>query len=151
MKGVLTELLNYHDEANRLFLDHLDVLTDAHDEVNRLMDHVINAHVIWLDRMNEKRVRHKPWDRHPKNYRRELHRDLMEESFSMIEKGSLELPFRYQNTKGAYFENTPQQVLFHIVIHVTHHRVQINTLLRQSSQNPAVNDYIFYKRIALDI
>ena len=59
--------------------------------------------------------------------------------------------FRYKNTKGNTFENSFSQVLFHIVNHGTHHRGQINLLLKREDLPTLVNDYIFYRRENLDM
>lgn len=52
----------------------------------------------------------------------------------------------YKNSKGNQFNNSIQQILFHVVNHFTHHRGQIISDLRQNGIDPIITDYIFYKR-----
>lgn len=52
----------------------------------------------------------------------------------------------YKNTKGDEFTNSLQDILVHIMTHNHYHRGQINQLLREAGLEPAVIDYILYKR-----
>ena len=150
MKDLLLELFQYYDEANRLYFEHLQPIPPD-SRMQELMDHVINAHAIWLDRMEGQEVLFKPWTRHSQEERNTSHIQLMERTSSFISSKDLTHTFRYQNTKGKTFENAFSQVLFHIVNHGTHHRGQINLLLKAENLSLPVNDYIFYRREILDM
>ena len=52
----------------------------------------------------------------------------------------------YENSEGRLFNNTVQDILFHIINHSTHHRGQISTDFRQNGLEPLQLDYVFYKR-----
>ena len=150
MKDLLLELFKYYDEANRLYFEHLKPIPSS-SRMQELMDHIVNAHAVWLDRMEDSEMQASPWRRHSQEERITLHTQLMERTASFISSTDLTHSFRYKNTKGNTFENTFNQVLFHIVNHGTHHRGQINLLLKRENLPTLVNDYIFYRREILDM
>ncbi|MGZ5244572.1 MAG: DinB family protein [Bacteroidia bacterium] len=52
----------------------------------------------------------------------------------------------YVNSQGERFENSLQDVLFHLINYGTHHRAQISTLFRQNDMAPPAADYFFWVR-----
>ena len=52
----------------------------------------------------------------------------------------------YKTMKGDQFSNTVSDVLFHLVNHSTYHRGQIASIFRKADVQPAVTDFIVYKR-----
>ncbi|MEO1383956.1 MAG: DinB family protein [Bacteroidota bacterium] len=150
MKDLLLELFKYYDEANRLYFGHLQPIPSS-SRIQELMDHIVNAHAVWLDRMEGAEMRVSPWMRHRQEERSTLHAQLMQRTSTFMASTDLTHSFRYKNTKGNTFENSFSQVLFHIVNHGTHHRGQINLLLKREDLPTLVNDYIFYRREILDM
>ena len=150
MKDLLLELFKYYDEANRLYFGHLRPIPSS-ARIQELMDHIVNAHAVWLDRMEGAEMRVSPWMRHSQEERSALHAQLMQRTSTFMASTDLAHSFRYKNSKGNTFENSFSQVLFHIVNHGTHHRGQINLLLKREDLPTLVNDYIFYRREILDM
>ncbi|MBI1358465.1 MAG: damage-inducible protein DinB [Acidobacteria bacterium] len=52
----------------------------------------------------------------------------------------------YRNQTGNEFRNTPLDILTHLGLHSQHHRGQIALQLRQLGQEPAVTDFIAFRR-----
>ncbi len=56
----------------------------------------------------------------------------------------------YVNTKGEAYRNSVQEICMHLLLHSAYHRGQVAQLLRANGGEPAVTDYIFYKRMLGD-
>ena len=69
-----------------------------------------------------------------------------QETLKILDERGLEEVIIYKNSKGTEFDNTIQQILFHIANHFSHHKGQIISDIRQGGIDPIVTDYIFYKR-----
>lgn len=142
---MLKDLFHYHDQANRLFIPLL-VQSNAPAEALRLFSHVINAHGLWLDRMQGRPPRFEVWQVHPAETFEALHEQLMQETEPLLAGADLEATFAYQNSRGQHFENQVQQMLFHLINHSTYHRGQIALALRQAGITPPATDYIVLRR-----
>ncbi|MEQ8584322.1 MAG: DinB family protein [Marinoscillum sp.] len=110
-----------------------------------LFSHVINAHQIWNARIVTEKalgVNQLHTLETCQAYDQSNHLRTME----IIADSDLSQPIQYRTSSGAEFENTIQEILFHVSNHTTHHRGQIISDLRQHGIEPIVTDYIFYKR-----
>jgi uncharacterized damage-inducible protein DinB len=58
--------------------------------------------------------------------------------------------FEYTSTEGLRFRNTVEDVLTQLYGHSLYHRGQIAQLLRAGGAEPAVTDFVFWAREALD-
>ena len=99
--------------------------------------HIWDAEVIWLTRIKGGNIADWP----SKNFtggKPEMLKGLINTSTELLqfvkEKGE---PFQqekiiYKNMKGDSYENSVEEILFHLVNHGTYHRGQIITLLRTS-------------------
>src|SRR5690606_21461687 len=73
------------------------------------------------------------------------------DSLEIILQSDFSAQLQYVNTKGIAFTNTVRDILFHIINHSTHHRAQVARALRQDGIAPPPSDYIFYKRLNMNL
>ena len=150
MKEFLKDIFLYHFKTNEQLLNTMEIYSNGpSEEMLDIFSHSINAHQIWNARIMGRKglgvfQRHelqhcKAWDK--QNYF---------DTVDIIEAHQLEESIQYENTKGASYENTVEEILFHIANHFSHHRGQLVQLMRKAGMNPPVTDYIFYKRRTTD-
>lgn len=72
--------------------------------------------------------------------------DNFKETLRIIDEYKLNKVISYSNSTGKEFNNSIQQILFHVANHFSHHKGQIISDLRQNGITPLLTDYIFYKR-----
>ncbi|WP_412467367.1 DinB family protein [Pedobacter sp. KLB.chiD] len=112
----------------------------------RLFSHVLNAQHIWAYRMSGRKPEYGVWDIHPK----ENFESLSLENFKLIREALNNFPLDqrilYSNSRGDQYENSIDEILFHLFNHSTYHRGQVVTLLKKAGFTPPVTDYIMLKR-----
>ena len=137
------DLFEYTREMNDLFIDLAEACSS--EKAGRLMNHIINAQQIWLDRMQSREMSLGPW------FLRENTEALKDDNRRLfLEYSNLLNDFAeitgYSNTKGRSFQNRTSDILYHVVNHATHHRAQIAIMARGEGLEVPPSDYIFYKR-----
>ncbi|MGQ2985208.1 DinB family protein [Flavobacterium sp.] len=149
MTSYFNELFEYTHHFNDKVITLLFTLEDVPERSQKLLCHTINAHEIWIARIEKRTPSTGVWDTRPletlktindKNYSDTLH---ILENFDINEKVS------YVNSQGAAFVNTVGEILLHAGNHSTYHRGQIATDCKEHGIEPLVTDYIFYKRQSL--
>ena len=146
MKDFFKDIFEYHHHFNQKLAgqltEHEDRLTER---TIPLFSHSINAQQIWNSRItNEEQLGvHQV---HNLEECRQLDKENFQKTLKVLEERDLEEVISYRNSKGAEFQNTIREILFHIANHFTHHKGQIISDLRQQGISPIVTDYIFYKR-----
>ncbi|MTI89041.1 MAG: hypothetical protein FH748_13875 [Balneolaceae bacterium] len=113
-------------------------------ELKKHLAHLFHAQLVWAARIQNSASEINVW---PELSMQEI-KELMEQSPSML-KHLAEEPeqiIKYANSSGAVFENSVEEILFHIIIHGQHHRAQIAKLLRQAEITPPATDLIFFLR-----
>ena len=147
LKVFFKDLFDYslaHDrKLIALFKEHPENLKAKAGE---LFDHVLNAHHIWNQRMLGKERHFGVWERHVAEALERIATENYNDSLKILETADLDANLNYQDTKGNSFQNTVQEVLFHVVNHGTYHRGQIALEFRNSGVDPMISDYIYYKR-----
>ncbi len=149
MKDVLHNLFSYNYHTNNLFYKTLRKTETAKGKPVELFSHILNAHAIWLARIEQTPPPYDVWASHTLDMCEQLNQDLYHQSRSLLnnmDEGFLEKVIYYQNTKGISYQNTTRDIFLHIINHGTHHRAQISLLIRQQGHTPPVSDYILYKR-----
>lgn len=149
MDSFFRKIFDYHFKLNA------DLISLIHDreevispEIHRLFCHMLNAHQIWNARIL-KAPAYKVFQLHdPKDYS-EIDRSNRELSLNILHTYKLTDSVQYNDTKGRAFENTIEEVLFHIGNHHTHHRAQIMKMLREKGLQPLITDYIYVTRKTL--
>lgn len=149
MKEMLNDLFTYNYHINQVFINTLQKAELADRKVIELLSHLLNAHTIWLDRIEKKIPTYEVWATHSIDTCEQLNQDNYRQTqrlLQTLDTNDLETSIDYQNTKGAVYQNKLRDILLHIINHATHHRAQIAYIIRQQGYAPPVSDYIFYKR-----
>ncbi len=141
-----TNVFEYHYKINeRLINQMLDNIENVSEKANLLLCHSINAHQIWNSRIaNEKSLG--VFEIYPLTDCIDLNKSNFETTILILQNEDLQKTILYQNSKGLVYENTIQDILFHISNHYSHHRGQLISELKQTDIEPIVSDYIFHKR-----
>lgn len=148
MKEFLKRFFEYNFQINAS----LDARFKSYDyslegDIIRLANHVINAHQIWIERI-EGNIRLKnPWEDFPIESFGARNQALYEKSLALLANADLEQVISFQSFSGAAFEKRVSDILVHIVNHATYHRGQIAQLMRKSGLEPVPSDYIHWARL----
>ena len=147
---LVQDLFAYNEHANQQFIEILSSLETAPEKAIGFIDHIFNAHQIWLNRIQMEAPNFGVWQPHDPNKWFELNEQLHQRTRTYLDADpanrSLDATISYQNSKGQSFTNALKDIYFHVINHSTHHRSQIALLLRQNKIIPPASDYIFYKR-----
>ncbi len=149
MKNYFHEMFEYNKYANNLFINVIVNNNLENTKINKLFCHILNAHDIWLSRLQKRISKFGPWEIHSNDLLLEINQQLHIETQYFLNSLSVmdfEGKIKYMNTKGESFENCIKDGLTQLVNHGTHHRSQVSLLLRQLDIEPPTSDYIFYIR-----
>lgn len=147
MKQFFKELLEYGHHYNQklgtVFIENTDKTSEKSVE---LYSHILNAHHIWNNRVDQKTPAFNVWQIQPVSKFKDIDKINYEHSLRILENANLNETLNYSTSNGQPFSNTIQDIFFHIINHSTYHRGQIATEFKQNGLVPLVTDYIFYKR-----
>lgn len=154
MEDSIKQLWLYNDWANKLVIDKL-LLCDKEipESCIRLLSHIVNAQLIWQNRIDRIPPTVGVWDMHSLSECKEIHSSTSINLQKKIKFTSIgvEIPIHYTNTKNEKFVNTLQEILLHIFNHGTYHRAQIATEMRKNGLEPINTDFITYARSKIEI
>jgi uncharacterized damage-inducible protein DinB len=139
-------LFQFHFDQNLKILDtikkHFQVLEHTG---HALFCHSINAHQVW-----NARILNQPTEEVFKIHALDTCQDRMEknqdETELILEKFDLNESIVYLNSRYERFDNSINDILYHILNHYAHHRGQIVMDMRNNGIEPPITDFIFYKR-----
>ncbi|HQQ94913.1 MAG TPA: DinB family protein [Bacteroidia bacterium] len=147
---LLETLFDYNQQSNEKILElltgHEAVLTE---KSIRLANHIINAHHIWNNRIEQNEMPYQVWEIHKFSDLRRLSASNYTRSIDLLKDYLPETEIMYNTTKGEVFKNNVLDILFHIINHSTYHRAQIATELKSTGLSVPVTDYIVFKRTNL--
>lgn len=147
MKQFFAGLFEYSHHYNQKIAD---VVISNPDNISekalKLLSHILNAHQVWNNRIDATDKPFGVWDMHSTEDLKAIDKGNYEHSLLILDKYNLSETLHYSNTKGQAFENSIQDILFHVINHSTYHRAQIATELKQRHIEPPATDYIFFKR-----
>lgn len=147
MKTFFKELFEYNLSCNenyiKLLLDHEKHLSEKSIQ---LINHIVNAHHIWNNRIDPKELPYHVWEIHRFSALSLIDKNNHVQSHEIIDDFNLDKTVNYKNTKNQEFENSIRDILFHIINHSNYHRAQLASELKQLDIAPPVSDYIVYKR-----
>ncbi|WP_159799021.1 DinB family protein [Flavobacterium sp. MK4S-17] len=147
MKTFFKELFGYTFNFNDKVINSLKNSNAAMPEkAVKLLNHTINAHEVWNARILGETCTTGIWEVHPYESLADINKANYNKSLTILDNYGLDTVINYTNSKGDSFQNTLQDILFHIVNHSTYHRGQIATDSKENGITPLVTDYIFYKR-----
>lgn len=150
MKQNFIELFEYNDWANSVLIDALIKLDSSVDKTVRLINHIISAQDLWLERIqNQTSWDIELWEEHSLHECYALSGISTNEWLKYINRNTektLREEHTYYNSKNEQFTNKIYQTINHVITHSHYHRGQINLLLRESSESPVECDYIYFLR-----
>lgn len=147
-KEFFKELFGYGHQANqRLWSAMMENKGKVPEKSIKWYNHILNAHQIWNNRIDQKNAAFGVWESHPIPQEKEINQQNYTHSLTILDTYDLESVVRYTNSKGTAFTNYVRDILFHIINHSTYHRGQIASDFRQNGLEPLVSDYIFLKRL----
>ena len=147
MNAFFKELFEYSHHFNQTIATAFTSESEkTSQKANVLFCHLLNAHQIWNNRIMPIQPLHGVWDLLPIEKRAEIDAENYSHSLKILSQTNILDRISYTNSKGQKFNNSIQEILFHIINHSTYHRGQIAMEFRNSGIEPINTDYIFYKR-----
>jgi uncharacterized damage-inducible protein DinB len=147
MQSFFKELFEYSHHFNQELIAVLTTHPDkASEKAVKLMNHVLNAHQIWNNRIDPRQATFGVWEMHRPEDLKAIDDTNYEHTLHLLDKVDLDETIHYANSRGQQFSNRIRDILFHAVNHSTYHRGQIATEFKQHGLEPLVTDYIMYKR-----
>jgi uncharacterized damage-inducible protein DinB len=149
MEILLTKLWLYNDWANKSLINSFELQSsEISGKSMHLLCHIMNAQMIWVDRITGVKTSVGVWDDHDLETCKTMHGKASAQIKQEIENRGYELQrtIHYVNTKGLHFENQFDDILLHIFNHGTYHRAQIAQDLRINEIEPTGTDYIAFVR-----
>ncbi len=142
-----TELFDYGHQVNQELIRAMQRHSDKVPQKGMaLINHVLNAHQIWNNRIKRTASPFAVWERHDIQQLSEIDKRNYSDTLSILEDADLDQVLTYSNSQNKTFRNSVQHILFHVVNHSTYHRGQIALLFRQEGLEPLNTDYILFKR-----
>ncbi|MBF6608971.1 MAG: hypothetical protein ITG00_09570 [Flavobacterium sp.] len=148
MQSYLSEHYSYNLTANSRTIQSVLAATDRPESVDKLLSHILVAHSIWLLRIAQPDLakNSSPWATlNPESFEK-VNRQLFDDTKKMLDSENLTRELDYVNSKGESYRSSVIDICSHILLHSAYHRGQIAQLLRQTGNEPAITDYIFYTR-----
>lgn len=148
MNGLI-QLFDYNYLANEKYIKAISVLNSNNNAFN-LMFHILNAHIIWINRIKNEEIKVSPFTIHDTQTLSPKNLENYENTLSILVNNDNSKIIHYRNAKGEKFSNTVEGILHHIINHSTYHRGQISIALKQEDIPVPVSDYIAYLREKTD-
>jgi len=76
MKNYFHDMFEYNKYANNLFIKVISDSNIENSKINKLLSHVLNAHDIWLCRLQKKVARFGSWEIHSNDLLCEINQSL---------------------------------------------------------------------------
>lgn len=140
------ELLEYNEASNNAVIEKLQEY-EVYDEVfDTLISHILNAHEVWNSRILVKSPRYDIWQIHPRTDLKDINLQLHLNTGEILETVDKDQVIHYTNSKEKPYSNSMKEIIYHLLNHSNYHRAQINMKLRENRIEPAITDYIYFKR-----
>ena len=149
MKEKLLSLVAYTYWANNLIFTTLEEENIQDEKIQVWASHILNAEVIWLDRIEKIPVKTSVFGKRPIETVGTMLRTCNERFKHLVQRSSeneLTQIITYTDSEGNPYENELSDILFHLINHSTHHRSQIAARLRDLGIAPPPTDFIYFKR-----
>jgi uncharacterized damage-inducible protein DinB len=145
-KQVLQLMNGYNRQVNADMIKHLEEASPSNERITLLISHIVNAHQIWLERMQGKSMTVKVFELRSYEQLRKQNEDNYLLTDEIIEQRNLDETISYVNLKRQRFSNHIHEMFLHLFNHSSYHRGQINQLLVQEGKQAMVSDFIVYNR-----
>ncbi|PBQ33452.1 damage-inducible protein DinB [Sphingobacteriaceae bacterium] len=147
MKEFYKELFDYNHQVNQKLLIAFNEHSDKASEKSvQWINHILNAHQVWISRIDEQEEPLSPWHVHSLGYLKDIDLSNYNRSLAVISNTDFTQVISYVNSVGKSYKNSVKDILFHVINHSTYHRGQIATDFKNSGLSPLVTDYIAFKR-----
>ncbi|GAB3221039.1 DinB family protein [Algoriphagus aestuariicola] len=113
-------------------------------EIIRLANHLINAHQIWIERIEGNITLRNPWEDFPIESFPSRNEALYTKTLEILKLVDLDAKISFHSFSGAAFEKRVSDMLIHIINHATYHRGQLASMMRKSGLEPVPSDYIHW-------
>ena len=147
MKHQLKRLFEYNLWANQKLLDVLLASDFKHPKISIFISHVLNAQLIWFDRVNGSVSNTPVWETYDLEKVSTMLISNSQDWLDLIDTAeALDSVVKYTDSKGKGYETVLSDILTHVANHGTHHRGQVALLLREEGIAPPASDFIFFSR-----
>ena len=150
MRDHFLQLFQYNAWANKKISEAVSELPNTSEYLIKIMNHINAAQEIWLNRIINPEASN--MDVFPNHDIKDCIEALSESSNewylfieSMMDEHLQEVHY-YNNSKGDSYQNTLEEIAFHVINHSNYHRGQVNREIRVLGGEPPKLDYIFYSR-----
>ena len=142
-----SDLFACEHAANRQVLDTMRETPSLPDRAHSVASHVLAAQRVWLERMTGGTSQTPVWPNLSPDERdvwlAENHRAFQDHLASDPE---LDAPISYRTSRGDSFQNTPREILTHLLLHGAYHRGQLAASVREAGGTPPKTDLIVHLR-----
>ena len=147
MKEFFKEIFEYNYEINQKILAVMAKNASSCSEKSiSLMNHILNAHQIWNNRILSKPDAVKVWEIRMLSELKGIDQNNYQTSMEILDSSQLDEEINYKKSTGEVYKNNVRDLLFHISNHSTYHRGQIASEFRNSGLEPIISDFIIFKR-----
>ena len=141
-----SRLFHYDNACNLKLIEFLEEQEQKPERILQLLNHVVAAKNLWLQRILRKPVTTQPWP----DWSVEMLKEMTEKSHNewtdflqKLEPSMLDLELEYKNFKGHQFRKPIGVIVDHVLNHGAHHRGQIAMLISNDDQKPPVMDFVY--------
>lgn len=141
------ELLDYSHQCNQNLIQ--IIMNNEHkvtDKALQLINHILNAHQIWNNRIQSESTPFGVWQIHDLQALSDIDQTNYNHSVRILRQYDFNDHIEYVNSRSESFKRTVRDILFHIINHTTYHRGQIATVFRHTGIEPLVTDYIYFRK-----
>jgi len=146
----LKDLFAYEAWANERCIRASESIYATDEPMRRLLSHVINAHGVWLARIEKRNSVHGIWDIHEHNTLLTIDQTNNREWLSYldsIDDRQLEQAINYSDASGTPWSTPLLDIMQQILNHSTYHRGQIAARVSSLGFSPLPTDYIMFSRM----
>lgn len=141
------ELLDYSHQCNQNLIQ--IIMNNEHkvtDKALQLINHILNAHQIWNNRIQSESTPFGVWQIHDLQALSDIDQTNYNHSVRILRQYDFNDHIVYVNSRSESFKRTVRDILFHVINHTTYHRGQIATVFRHTGIEPLVTDYIYFRK-----
>jgi uncharacterized damage-inducible protein DinB len=148
MQDHFLKIFHFEYWANKKVLDQIKKQSAPAEKALQLFAHLIFAQKIWLNRIGilQEDIRE---DYTLKEFAGILDNSYVELIASMKRQKDFNSNITYKDLADKTHQNSLSDILTHLCVHGAYHRGQIVQILKQSSNESIVTDYIAYARLQL--
>jgi uncharacterized damage-inducible protein DinB len=150
IQDLFQRIFHFNMLSNLQLVEALRALSREKAEEQRLISHVLLAEKIWLLRLDGYDTgavdvwATLDWEEAAQLAR--INGEAYRSFLARIDDSSLYGRTQYSTQQGDVWKNTVADILTHVSHHGSHHRGQINRLLREKGDAPLRQDFIVYAR-----